>query len=220
MRLPAHYSWPRTTFPFYRFRGTHRSIGRQYGEACRRDIHRHLDLAIAKLADQSNIRSSDAMAATRLYRGFVREHAEFLDEEIQGVADGAGLPLEAAYLLQLRAELHRHGQATAGECTTYAAVGDATATGSPLVGQNADLPEFYTEVSLVLHLTPNDGPEVLMLTPAGQVSYIGINDQGLGVFGNFLNCEGWRAGFPRYLGLTPGSWTRVVDYAADGSVAA
>src|SRR5699024_146188 len=44
-----------------------------------------------------------------------------------------------------------------------------------------------------------DGPSFLILTPAGQVSYIGINQYGLGCFANFLSCEGWREGFPRYL---------------------
>jgi isopenicillin-N N-acyltransferase-like protein len=37
-----------------------------------------------------------------------------------------------------------------------------------------------------------------MVLPAGQVSYIGINDRGLGVFANFVTCDGWRRGFPRY----------------------
>jgi hypothetical protein len=31
------------------------------------------------------------------------------------------------------------------------------------------------------------------------VSYLGINDKGMGAFANYLTCEGWRLGFPRYL---------------------
>jgi isopenicillin-N N-acyltransferase-like protein len=132
----------------------------------------------------------------------VVEHASFLDEEIQGVAEGAGISIAEAYVLQLRAELQRHDLTavdTRGECTTFAALGEAVVHGNPLVGQNADLPAFYTEIGVVVHIVPNDGPEILMLTPAGQISYIGINDRGLGVFGNFLNSDGWRPGFPRYL---------------------
>ena len=68
----------------------------------------------------------------------------------------------------------------------------------PLVGQNADLPAFYREIGVMLEIVADDAPAVLMLTPAGQVSYIGINDRGLGVFANFLTCDGWRLGFPRY----------------------
>ncbi|MFT4039651.1 MAG: C45 family autoproteolytic acyltransferase/hydrolase [Thermomicrobiales bacterium] len=88
---------------------------------------------------------------------------------------------------------------TGDECTTFAVLAEATANGTPLVGQNADLPAFYREISIVMEIVPDDMPSVLMLSPAGQVSYIGINDQGVGVFANFLTCDGWRAGFPRYL---------------------
>ncbi|MEJ7757322.1 MAG: C45 family autoproteolytic acyltransferase/hydrolase [Nocardioidaceae bacterium] len=105
-----------------------------------------------------------------------------------------------------RAELHQHDYATAdgpAECTTFAVLPIAAADGTPLVGQNADLPALYSQLGVVIHVVPDDGPAVLMLTPAGQVSYIGINDRGLGVFGNFLSCDGWRVGFPRYLLTRP-----------------
>jgi isopenicillin-N N-acyltransferase-like protein len=190
------------SFPSYRFSGTHRGIGQQYGEACADAIVKHRDLAVERLSTHSNVSVQSALAATSAYREFVIEHAEFLDEEIQGVAEGSGLSLTEAYLLQLRAELHQHDYTTVdapGECTTFAVLADAAADRTPLVGQNADLPAPYTQIAVVIHLVPDHGPEVLMLTPAGQVSYIGINDRGLGVFGNFLNCDGWRVGFPRYL---------------------
>jgi len=190
------------SFPFYRFSGTHRGIGQQYGEACADAILMHRDLAVERLSTHFNVSAQSALAATGAYRKFVVEHAEFLDEEIQGVAEGSGLSLAEAYLLQLRAELHQHdypAAAAADECTTFAVLADAAADGTPLVGQNADLPALYSRIGVVIHVVPDEGPEVLMLTPAGQVSYIGINDRGLGVFGNFLNCDGWRVGFPRYL---------------------
>jgi isopenicillin-N N-acyltransferase-like protein len=192
------------TFPLHRFSGSHRAIGRAFGQACAADIHRHRDLALDRLDQRSGIAPDRALAAALAYRPFVVEHAPFLDEEIQGVGEGAGLSLAEAYLLQLRAELAvvtpkgdaaEHGD----ECTTFAVLPEATADGAPLVGQNADLPAFYTEISVVVEFVPDDAPAVLMLTPAGQVSYIGINDRGLSVFANYLTCDGWRVGFPRYL---------------------
>jgi hypothetical protein len=190
-------------FPFHRFAGTHRQIGEQFGEAASDRIRRHRDLALARLQSRSRIAPGVALAAAMRYRPYVQEHAAFLDEEIQGVAAGAGISLEEAYLLQLRAELAkppatRPAGETGDECTTFAVLADATANGVPLVGQNADLPAFYGEISIVMEVVPDDMPSVLMLTPAGQVSYIGINDQGVGVFANFLTCDGWRVGFPRY----------------------
>lgn len=192
------------TFPFYSLSGTHREIGRQFGAATAETVQRHRDLAMARLGARSGITPQQALAAAMRYRPFVVAHAPFLDEEIQGVAEGAGLSLPEAYLLQLRAELASTPQhPTAGEsgdeCTTYAILPEATSDGSPLVGQNADLPAFYAEIGVMVEIVSNDAPRVLMLTPAGQVSYIGINERGLGVFANFLTCDGWRLGFPRYL---------------------
>jgi isopenicillin-N N-acyltransferase like protein len=189
-------------FPFYRFQGTHREIGKQFGEACRDLILLHRDKALARLESKNNISAARAREAAAEYRDTVIEHARFFDEEVQGLAEGAGIDLSDAYLLQLRAEL---GVTTppdlidgADECTSFAALPDATKNGKPLIGQNADLPAFYGEISVVVELIPDDQPTVLMLTPAGQMSYIGINDQGMGVFANFVTCDGWRVGFPRY----------------------
>ncbi|HET8627226.1 MAG TPA: C45 family peptidase [Thermomicrobiales bacterium] len=217
------------TFPFYHFAGSHRAIGRQFGEACAESIGRHRELALARLRERSGIAPADAFAAAARYRDYVVAHAPFLDEEIWGVAEGAGLPLAEAYLLQLRAEvavpataapapLPAGALAEAGdECTTFAVLADATADGAPLIGQNADLPAFYGEIGVVLELVPDDAPAVLMLTPAGQVSYIGINDRGLGVFANYLTCDGWRVGYPRYL-LSRLALTRETVYDAIAAV--
>ncbi|RXT02301.1 C45 family peptidase [Ammoniphilus sp. CFH 90114] len=188
------------SFPFYQFKGTHREIGRQYGEVCRDLILQHLQLVMIRLKSKFNVATQQQVEEAALqYRSYVLEYAPFLDEEIQGLAEGAGISLGEAYLLQVRAELNQIFQIQHNECTTFAVAGEATADGIPLVGQNADLPAFYTDISVVIELIPDNGPACLMLTPAGQVSYIGINDLGMGVFANFLTCEGWRLGFPRYM---------------------
>jgi len=187
-------------YPFHRFSGSHFEVGRQYGEECRELIARHYGLAIERLAAQTSLAPDDALDRALAYRGHVQRHARFLDEEIQGLAEGAGLSLGQAYLLQLRAELNQaRGDQVDDECTTFAALSPATLDGAPLAGQNADLPSIYRELGVVVHIAAGDRPEVIMLTPAGQISYVGINDRGLAVFGNFLTCDGWRVGFPRYL---------------------
>jgi len=201
-----------TVFPSFRLAGTHRQIGRQFGEAAAVLIRHHLHRALERLKAHSSLSRTDALAAAMQYRPYVQAFAPFLDEEIVGVAEGAGLRLEEAYLLQLRAEAAAVPAATAAplprltadddagdECTSVAVQPEATTIGSGLIAHNADLPAFYREVGVVLEIVPEDAPAVLMLTPAGQVSYIGMNDRGLAVVANYLTCDGWRVGFPRYL---------------------
>ena len=103
---------PPAAFPRYRFAGSHRTIGRQFGEACAELVRRHRDLALARLERRTGIPSDQALSAALAFRPAVLSHAPSFDEEIQGVAEGAGLSLSEAYVLQLRAELaelSRHG---------------------------------------------------------------------------------------------------------------
>lgn len=189
------------TLPTFRFAGSHRDIGLAHGDSCADLVRRHRDLALARL-DANGVGREVALAAAMEYRPFVLEHAPYLDDEIAGVAEGAGIELAEAYLLQLRAEVYAHvlGRPEASnECTTFAATPLATADGRVLAGQNADLPAIYQELMIITELHPDGEPSILMVTPAGQVSYIGMNDAGMAVFANFLHCDGWGLGFPRYL---------------------
>lgn len=89
------------------------------------------------------------------------------------MADGAGISLNEAYLLQLRAELAvGTGKVHSGdgndECTAFAVLPKAAADVPPQIGQNADLPAFHTEIGVIVEIVPGDDPRVLMPTPAGQ----------------------------------------------------
>lgn len=199
-----------TAFPYYEFSGTNREIGRQHGRQAGEYVHRHLDMALAKLADKG-IGHDLARTRAARYLPYIEQHAPHFAEELAGLAQGAEIQVADAAILQLRAELAvdpseeagtasaQEREAMAHECTTFAVSGDLTADGVPIAGQNADLPAGTRDVAIVARIVPDDRPSLLMLTPAGQISYIGINDAGMAVFANFLNTGGWRYGFPRYL---------------------
>ncbi len=197
-------------FPFYEFHGSNLEIGRQHGKLAGELVHLHLNMALGKL-EAKDIDCATARRRARLYIPFIEEHAPHLAQELTGLSQGADISPEDAYILQLRAELAvdpgedgteaaaMAREALAHECTTFAISGKHTADGIPISGQNADLPAGTRDVGIVARIVPDDRPALLMLTPAGQISYIGINDQGMAVFANFLNTGSWRAGFPRYL---------------------
>ncbi len=207
-------------FPAYRFEGTHYEIGRQFGEACIDRIHQHLELAATRLEEHHGIRREDALRNAHRFQPWVQEAAPFFDEEIRGIAAGAHISIEEAWLLQLRAELGiipavQLQDEPGDECTSFAVLAEATSDGVPMIGQNADLPPFYGQLGVIVEMVFDDMPSVLMLTPAGQVSYLGINEKGMGAFANYLTCEGWRVGFPRYLFSRLALTHETVDDAID-----
>lgn len=197
-------------FPYFEFSGSNHDIGVQHGRQAGELVHKHLNMALEKLAAK-DVDHETARRRAGLYIPFIEQHAPHFAVELNGMASGAGISVEDAYILQLRAELavapDEDGteeaamarEALAHECTTFTISGKHTADGVPIAGQNADLPAGTRDVGIVMHVVPDDNPAILMLTPAGQISYIGINDQGMAVFANFLNTGNWRAGFPRYL---------------------
>lgn len=78
------------TYPFYSFQGTHREIGRQFGEACKELIKKNVELLMERLISKVKIGSKVALDEEVLkVRQYVKEYAPFYDEQIQGVAEGA-----------------------------------------------------------------------------------------------------------------------------------
>ena len=191
------------TFPYHKFSGTHLQIGQQYGESCSALIKQNFEYSYQRLQAHTGVNHQQIQDKVLEYRPFVLKYAPFLDDEIQGLAIGSGLSLTDAYFLQLRAELEvsfspKPSRSAGMECTTFFARSGATLDGNLIGGQNADLPGFYAEICIVMEIASAGFPSILMVTPAGQVSYIGINNSGLCAFANYITCGGWRTGFPRY----------------------
>lgn len=184
--------------PLVEVSGSHREIGRQFGEQLRAEIHEYSDMWLRKAAERSGL-SRDALLGQ--ITGFVQAidtYAPHLGEEIRGVAEGAGIDEREAFSIQVRMELLFAGPPPPS-CTTFALTGDHTATGQTIVGQNVDLDAEVERFGVILKIKPENGPAVMMYTSPGLVSYVGMNDAGLAVHGNLLVSDGWRAGFPRYL---------------------
>ncbi len=143
----------------------------------------------------------DALAWSEKLRPHVAAASPGFAEEIDGLAEGAGIMPSAAMLLQVRQEVVNLVRLGGGDpaCTTFAVSGLYTAGGETIAGQNADLPGGIEDCTAVLTIAVVGKPAVLMLVPAGQISYIGINSEGLSANANCLRSTGWRAGYPRYL---------------------
>jgi isopenicillin-N N-acyltransferase-like protein len=177
------------------------AAGALYGEACRDLIREHLEYSLGRLDRGRGVGMEEAFRRAGAYRTLTMAEQPDLAAEIDGVARGANFGrAEAAWVLQLRAELQRPVEnAREHECTSFAVVGEATADGETIAGQNADLPAFYSRLLVLLRRDVPGQGRVTTLTPAGQIGYHGMNEHGVAVFANFLHTDGWRVGVPRYL---------------------
>lgn len=136
--------------------------------------------------------------------------------EIEGIAEGAGLPRGIVAALNARTEVLAYlGAQTRGECSTIVSLGEAPA---PVVaGQTWDWHEELEGCWLVWTIEHPSGRLVHTLTEYGLLGKLGVNSARLGVLLNILHHrrDGRSIGVPVHVVAR-----RILDEAADLSEAA
>lgn len=132
---------------------------------------------------------AQALAATRA-------HVPHLAEEIEGMAEGAGIDPALIAALNARTEilaiLRRAGAAAdRGECS---AVIGLRPNAPPVMVQTWDWYHRFRDSWLVWHITQEDGRVTRTLTEYGIVGKAGVNDRGLGLLFTILTHAGDGAG--------------------------
>jgi isopenicillin-N N-acyltransferase-like protein len=165
-------------------------------------IERHLEAWTRHVMRETLCPREAVEAAAAPFAQPIREHAPFLWEELEGMAQGSGLPVSRLLVLQARAEVMRANKAAvpALECTTFALTGRRTTGEVTLFGQNVDLVPFVEEFGVIVRQYPTGAPAALLYTTAGLLGHNGLNEAGVGVCANFIDDPGgWGEGLPRYL---------------------
>lgn len=180
-------------YPLVEAAGSPRELGIQHGEQARLKITGF----VGWLCETMRLRQAELVRQAARFKPLFEKHCPALLEEIAGLAEGAAIPFEAAMACQLRGELLKHS--TAEACTTFVLGPQATSAGEVLIGQTSDMDAEMRDFAYVLHLRPDDGPEVIMWTFGGMLGYHGMNTHGVAHFANSLGGgPGWRPGLSHY----------------------
>jgi hypothetical protein len=172
--------------------GPPRRLGREHGEQCQEYLRAFVDYLAASLQLSRTALQERALR----FRPLFEQHVPDYFEEVVGLAEGAGVTLAEALIVQVRGALAHVGD---GACTTFVATGRATAEGQVLIGQNSDVEPEFQDFAYVLRLRPDNKPAVLMWTFGGQLGYHGLNDAGVAHFANDLGGgPPWRFALPHY----------------------
>ena len=180
--------------------GSPYEIGYQHGKEGKEGIKDFLNRIIHHGKDLiPDLTKEKAFEQVKFYIPFIEAYAPHLADEIRGIADGAKISKEEAYLLQVRAEFTQLTieEAPKEGCTSFAISKERTEDGNVWVGQNLDLNPFYKDFGVMLHITPERGPAILCYSQIGSLAHTGINSAGIGWAANALFSSGWRPGVPR-----------------------
>jgi len=105
--------------------------------------------------------------------------------ELEGIAQGAGVTLGEVISLNARSELMRIAEEG---CTGVACLPER-AGGHTLLAQNWDWHPSRVATGVLLRILPDEGPAILTFAEAGALARCGLNEHGVGVTGNALECE-------------------------------
>ena len=171
--------------------------GQAYGEAARGKIHSILD----KYREIFHSITGETWAATvergKSFLARAQAFAPDLVEEIRGIAEGADRAFMDIFLLNARSEILFNPQVLAQECTSVAALPEATTSGEVLLAQNWDWYKEVVDCQVILKIRQPEGkPSLMTFTEAGQLAKIGMNTAGIGLVVNNLVSDQPRAGVP------------------------
>jgi isopenicillin-N N-acyltransferase-like protein len=188
--------------PFIAVSGSPAECGAGYGAAAVDRIGANLEVYRRRFAEQAGIDTPAVRRAGAAFRTATAALHPRIAAMLDGVGEGAGVPVEDVYALNARTELLYSAAAVKmrtpkaapdegvdGGCTVVGVLGTHTATGHLLIGQNWDWHPDQREAMVLLSTRDERGHEVLALTEAGMLAKTGLNSAGLGVCVSMLGCD-------------------------------
>jgi len=173
--------------PYLRVSGGYREIGRQVGEEMRDGI----TAAVAFYAEHSlawsGVPFAEAEHLTLPRLEAARRHVPQCVEELEGMAEGAGVPMAALLVLNCGEEL------LVGERCTSVAVTNGTET---VLGHNEDWIAADLDKNVVLDITAPGGTRVLAVTSVPYLPVNGMNSHGVACVQNSLVAADEQLGVP------------------------
>jgi isopenicillin-N N-acyltransferase-like protein len=188
-------------FPFVSVSGSPYERGRQHGEAVT-DRVRWSAAFYAKQLDKIGSSAAERDALIAEFRTAIAAFDEDYLAEMQGIADGAGLPVDAIVVINARTEIVAKAKLLAKRkvsasladkmadgCTGAIILPERTASGGVIQGQNWDWDPACVDGAIVLRVRRENGPDLMTFVEAGGLGRHGFNAAGVTVTGNYLRSD-------------------------------
>ncbi|HEB26966.1 MAG TPA: hypothetical protein ENI05_04200 [Porticoccus sp.] len=168
-------------------RGSPEDIGFQHGYQLKDRIEKTLEYYLSLF----NLPESKLFKQAETFKQIIADFNPRYSQEIEAVAEGAGLDNRYIYALNSRSEILNN--LSIPECTTV------FNQSSSLLAQNWDWSETLEPLVTLLNIEYDDGHRISMLTEPGIIGKIGMNSAGLGVCLNILKINKKINGLPVHI---------------------
>ncbi len=182
-------------YPHLRLTGDATTRGQQYGELARDRVRLSIAAYQSIFAHYAKWDWVRVTAEAERFLTPISAYGEHYIAELQGIADGANVPLLDIVAINVRTEIMFAAKARdasvslprAGECTAFVAIPDSG--GGVLIGQNWDWKAHAFDTTVILEVDPSDGPRYVTVVEAGLLAKAGMNEHGIGIATNALICS-------------------------------
>ncbi len=175
--------------------GTPYVRGLSYGQQCREEIGVSIKVYGTLFEELKGLSWKDARKISEFYLSKTRDFAPDYVEEMRGIAEGANVDILDIAALNARTEI-MFAQLDAQECTTLSLLPPATEGGQVIAAQNWDFYRQLRDSMMILHVHQENKPNFVMVSEAGMIGGIGMNDRGIGVLLNALTADTTCQGIP------------------------
>lgn len=183
------------SLPVVELRGSATERGKQYGEAAKDLIHTSIGHYENAVGEATGLTWNKVLDRSAQWVDTCRRYAPELMEEIDGIAQGAGVDALEILTLNARGEIIYDssfaGPADAEEpvldgCSTFSLTRGASGDGHVYAGQNWDWLHGSSETVMILRIVQDPKPTIIMQVEAGQIGRQGANSAGLALNANGL----------------------------------
>lgn len=186
-------------FPVINLKGSPYEIGFQHGSQLKETVERSVSnyrMMFTALGGSWE----EVCGETEIFLPSLKVHYPDLMEEMRGVAEGSGQDLKAILVINARSELlvGKTSMMFREGCTSFAAMPELT-NGPLLLGQNWDFPVLQKDCVVILRIEQQGKPKILMVTEAGMVGKIGLNEAGVGICMNAIIADSVAPGSPLHI---------------------
>ena len=159
-------------------------IGHTHGQRAREQVHRTIVFYTSLFAQTAKIPWSRVLTIASDFEPTVREKWPAYLSEMEGLAAGAGVTLLDILAINVRTEIN-FGLFSDG-CTSLSWLTPETS----FLAQNWDWMDAQKENLICLSIAQQGKPRIKIITEAGLIGKIGLNDAGVGVLLNAIRAKG------------------------------
>ena len=183
---------------YIRLSGTPRERGLAYGRAARESIHRVAAEYRVLFDKEAHMSWDEAYRRARVYADPIRAYRPDLIEEMEGIAEGAGLDFGTILLMNARTEV-MFAQVEEDACSVIGVPPEVSIDGRTYLAQTWDWWSIGADTTVILEIDQPPYEKALIITEAGLVGGKGLNEAGVGLSLNALSVAKGQAGVPLHV---------------------